>query len=129
MNRKKILTLLVFAVLIIGAIALVNIIEMSTKETNTETEVAAETDTAGDSTKSSASSSASSEKETAEQLIGKTISREEIEKNVGKWEEFEMSSAGCERGVYAGEFSYKDFKIFSRTYNKGKTFRIISVNE
>lgn len=128
MNRKKILTLLVFAVLIIGAVALVNIIEMSTKETNTETEAAAETDTAGDSTKSSASS-ASSEKETAEELIGKTISREEIEKNVGKWEEFEMSSAGCERGVYAGEFSYKDFKIFSRTYNKGKTFRIISVNE
>lgn len=128
MNRKKILTLLVFAVLIIGAIALVNVIEMSTKETNTETEAAAETDTTGDRTKSS-TSSASSEKETAEELIGKTISREEIEKNVGKWEEFEMSSAGCERGVYAGEFSYKDFKIFSRTYNKGKTFRIISVNE
>lgn len=128
MNRKKILTLLVFAVLIIGAIALVNVIETSTMETNTETEAAAETDITGDSTKSSASS-ASSEKETAEELIGKTISREEIEKNVGKWEEFEMSSAGCERGVYAGEFSYKDFKIFSRTYNKGKTFRIISVNE
>lgn len=125
MNRKKILTLLVFTVLIIGAIALVNVIETSTMETNTETEAAAETDITGDSTKSSASS----EKETAEELIGKTISREEIEKNVGKWEEFEMSSAGCERGVYAGEFSYKDFKIFSRTYNKGKTFRIISVNE
>lgn len=128
MNRKKILTLLVFAVLIIGAIALVNIIEMSTMETNTEIEAEAETDINGDNTENSASS-ALSEKETAEELIGKTISREEIEKNVGKWEEFEMSSAGCERGVYAGEFSYKDFKIFSRTYNKGKTFRIISVNE
>lgn len=128
MNRKKILIFLVFAVLIIGAIALVNVIETSTMETNTETEAKTETDITGDSTKSSASST-SSEKETAEELIGETISREEIEKKVGEWEEFEMSSAGCERGVYAGEFSYKDFKIFSRTYNKGKTFRIISVNE
>ncbi|MBA4698602.1 MAG: hypothetical protein H2212_04140 [Ruminococcus sp.] len=126
MNRKKILTLLVFAVLIIGVFALVNVIEMSTTEANTET--GTEADITRDSTKSNASST-SSEKKAAEELIGETISREEIEENVGKWEEFEMSSAGCERGVYAGKFYYEEFTIFSRTYNKGKTFRIVSVNE
>jgi hypothetical protein len=40
-----------------------------------------------------------------------------------------MSSEGCERGVYAGRFYYDGFTIFSRTYDKGQTFSIVSINE
>ncbi|MGC4018486.1 MAG: hypothetical protein QM793_04160 [Muricomes sp.] len=130
MNRKRLLTLLIFAALIIGVFVLVNVIDKSTSETNTkaetETEIKTEADTAGES---AGSNDASSEKDAADKLIGETVSREDIEGNIGKWQEFEMSGAGCERGVYAGKFYYDGFTIFSRTYDKGKTFRIISVNE
>ena len=68
------------------------------------------------------------DKKAAETLIDKTVSREEIEETAGKWTEFELDGNGCERGVYAGKFYYEDFMIYSRTYDKGKTFHIMSVN-
>ena len=67
--------------------------------------------------------------EAAEALIGESVSREQIQAKVGEWDKFEMSSNGCERGVYAGRFFYQDFNIYSRTYDKGKTFHVMSVNE
>lgn len=126
MNRKKILMLLVFVALIIGAFVLVQAIETSTigADSAKGTEV-----TGATASKDSGASASSEKKAAAEELIGETLSREEIEQKLGAWEEFDMNSAGCERGVYAGEFYYEDFQIFSRTYNKGKTFRIVSVNE
>jgi hypothetical protein len=120
MNGKKLLILSISSVLIIAAAVLAAVSPASTTSAATE----AKTDPSGDSGESVASSG----KEVAEEFIGKTVSREEIQTGMGKWEKFEMSSKGCERGVYAGNFYYKDFVIFSRTYNKGKTFRIVSVN-
>lgn len=67
-------------------------------------------------------------KDSAKALIGSTLSMEEIKEKLGKYKKFNMSSDGCERGVYAGRFYYEGFNIFSRTYNKGKTFHIVSVN-
>lgn len=124
MNKKGILVLLVSAALIVGVVVLVTLTTKSTTVESTDTE----TDTKKDSTEKDASV-VSDEKKAAEELIGETISRKKVKKSVGEWEKFEMSSAGCERGVYAGRFYYEDFIIFSRTYNKGKTFHIVSVNE
>lgn len=125
MNKKKILMLLVSVVLIIGVITLITVVASSTMET-AETEVEADTGEDGEKTDVA---SASSDIEAAEKLIGETVSREEVQDSLGEWEKFEMSSNGCERGVYAGRFYYGDYIIFSRTYDKGKTFHIISVNE
>ena len=54
---------------------------------------------------------------------------DEIEEKVGKWNDFELDGNGCERGVYAGKFFYDNIRINSRTYDKGETFHIVSVNE
>jgi hypothetical protein len=123
MSRKNLSILPVSAALTIVLIVLIAVWAAPTAGMAAETE----SEAAGESAESIAPS-ASSEKEAAEGLIGKTVSREEIQADVGNWEKFEMSSHGCERGVYAGKFYYKDFVIFSRTYNKGKTFSVVSVN-
>lgn len=68
-------------------------------------------------------------KEGAETLIDQTVSRDEIEKTVGKWNRFELDGNGCERGVYAGKFYYENFILYSRTYDKGETFHVMSINE
>lgn len=65
----------------------------------------------------------------AEDLIDQTVSREEIEEQVGEWNNFELDGAGCERGVYAGKFFYDNIIINSRTYDKGETFRVVEVRE
>lgn len=67
------------------------------------------------------------DKQAADKLIGHTYTREEIEEKVGEWNDFELDGAGCERGVYAGKFFYDNIIVLSRTYDKGKTFRVISV--
>lgn len=69
------------------------------------------------------------DKEAAEKMIDQTVSRDEIEEKVGKWNDFELDGNGCERGVYAGKFYYDNIRINSRTYDKGETFRIVAVNE
>ena len=68
-------------------------------------------------------------KKEAEKLLDQTVTREEIEKKVGEWNNFEMDGAGCERGVYAGKFFYDNILINSRTYDKGETFRIVIVQD
>ena len=85
-------------------------------DTDAEQDAAAETRAAGD-------------KEAAEGLIGTSVTRDELEAAVGSGEKFEMSAAGCERGVYAGYFYYDGFSIFTRTYDQGKTFSVVAVNE
>lgn len=121
MNRKKILGLcisMLFVVMIFAGI---------TVAVTVTTEPAA----AGEMAKGSESQEEASrkgDKKAAETLIDQTVSREEIEETAGKWNEFELDGNGCERGVYAGKFYYDDFMIYSRTYDKGKTFHIMSVN-
>lgn len=68
-------------------------------------------------------------KKEAEKLLDQTVTREEIKKKVGEWNNFEMDGAGCERGVYAGKFFYDNILINSRTYDKGETFRIVIVQD
>lgn len=125
-RRNKLLIALACMALVIGAFALITVAVTSTTMTEAKTDADKEAEISSD-TKNDASSD-TSEKKAAEKLIDKTVSREKVKKNVGEWEKFEMSSDGCERGVYAGKFYYKDFTIFSRTYDKGKTFHIVSVN-
>lgn len=68
------------------------------------------------------------QKTEAEALIGEKITQEDIQSKVGKWNDFEMSSESCERGVYAGKFFYNSFIIHTRTYDQGQTFNVVSVN-
>ena len=72
--------------------------------------------------------SESKQKTEAEALIGEKITQDEIQNKVGKWNDFEMSSESCERGVYAGKFFYNSFIIHTRTYDQGQTFNVVSVN-
>lgn len=76
----------------------------------------------------SAGQEAAGDQTAAEALIGQSLTREEIEEAVGAGERFEMNNAGCERGVYGGYFYYSNFSIFSKTYDKGGSFTIVSVS-
>lgn len=109
--------------------------EATTGEQGSQEEAAAEDGqddaaAAGDDGRDDAAEKrATGDKEAAEGLIGTSVTRDELEAAVGSGEKFEMSAAGCERGVYAGYFYYDGFSIFTRTYDQGKTFSVVAVNE
>lgn len=134
MDKKKILIVVVSVVVLAGIF--VGIGAFVTGSSNTEAVKKAQTEEdtgvienkkdTGAAEKSVDSGSA--DIEAAKGLIEQTVSRDEIEEAVGEWDDFEMSSKGCERGVYSGKFFYKDFIIHSRTYDKGKTFYVTAVN-
>ncbi len=106
-----------FAVLVIGvAIGITMTATSTTSGTGTKADAPA------------AGGQASGDQAAAEELIDETVSQDDIEASVGKWADFEMNNEGCERGVYAGIFYYDNFTIFSRTYDKGQTYYIVSVN-
>lgn len=132
-NGKKIaLVIILFCIFSVGLVYLVTV---TTKESTASTAEETETVTDAGQTEETESEGAvtgeasSEQMAAAQELIGQTVTQDDIEAAVGKWEDFEMSSAGCERGVYAGKFYYKDFYIFSRTYDKGQTFSVTAVNE
>lgn len=118
MNKKKLVGIIaVFAVIVIGVV-----IGITMTATSTTSGTSTEADASG------TAGSASGDKAAAEELIDETVSQDDIEESVGKWADFEMNNEGCERGVYAGIFYYDNFTIFSRTYDKGQTYHIVSVN-
>lgn len=127
MNRKKMtalfISLFLAACLFAGVAAVVT---MTTGQAGTETSALADSD--GKKGNGKEQGTGIGDEKSAKKLIEKTVSREKIEKTVGKWEKFEMDGNGCERGVYAGKFYYKDFMIYSRTYDKGKTFHVMAIN-
>lgn len=121
MNRKKRVGLSISMFLVIVLFAgITAVVTITTKPV--------ETGTMAEGTQSKKEGALKGDKKAAETLIEETVSREKIEETVGKWNEFELDGNGCERGVYAGKFYYEDFMIYSRTYDKGKTFHIMSVN-
>lgn len=121
MNKKKKLSLA--AILLLLAVAFVGIGVVVTKTTpESSYEQTAQNDSGQQGTDGK-----NGDKKAAEKLIGHTYSRDEIEEKVGEWNNFELDGAGCERGVYAGKFFYDNIIVLSRTYDKGKTFRVISV--
>lgn len=123
MEKKKLVILAVSMLLLVGIFGVIAV-----TITNSETNTQAKADASEDTEKSGQTSEGGG-KEAAETLIDKTVSRDEVKENVGEWDRFEMDGNGCERGVYAGKFYYGDFTIYSRTYDKGETFHIMSVNE
>ena len=128
-GSKKVWVILACAVLLALAIVLAVSIGRSAADASAAQSAAVSAAGSGSSAASAAAAqSGTGERGKAEALIGKTVSREDVQKAVGEWKKFEMSANGCERGVYAGRFYYQDFTIFSRTYDKGETFRIVSVN-
>lgn len=124
MKKKNIIILLVSIAVVVGIVALITFVATSTAETTMETEEVMSEDDA-----QSEGAVGTADIEIAKTLVGQTLSQDEVQENLGKWQKFEMSSEGCERGVYAGRFYYEDFTIFSKTYNKGQTFSIVSINE
>lgn len=119
-GKKKILLIVIILLLGVAFIGIGFVLTQSTTKTSTKTEVGTEqekkTGMVGD-------------KSAAEKLIDQTVTRDEIEEKVGEWNNFELDGAGCERGVYAGKFFYDNILINSRTYDKGETFRIVTVQD
>lgn len=115
MNKKVIGIIIVFAVLVVGAFIGLT---LASSPSTANTEISAD----------ESNGSGKGEKKAAEELIGESVTQDEVKENVGSWKKFEMNNEGCERGVYAGIFYYDNFTIFSRTYDKGKNYEIVSVN-
>ena len=122
-GKKKIL--LVVVILLIG-VAFIGIGVAVTNSTVNDTQT---TEVSENEDKKSSTTGNVGDKEAAEKMIDQTVSRDEIEEKVGRWNDFELDGNGCERGVYAGKFYYDNIRINSRTYDKGETFRIVAVNE
>ena len=123
--------MLIFAVIAVFAVITITVTSTTlNSETAVAESVAAESwDAVDDSDSGEVPSSSKGDKETAETLIGQDLSRDQVEEALGEWNDFNMDGNGCERGVYAGRFYYDDFILYSRTYDLGKTFHIMSVNE
>ena len=130
-NKTLVLCMLIFAVIAVFAVITITVTSTTlNSETAVAESVAAEgRDAVDDSDSGEGTSSAKGDKGTAETLIGQDLSRDQVEEALGEWNDFNMDGNGCERGVYAGRFYYDDFILYSRTYDLGKTFHIMSVNE
>ena len=122
-GKKKIL--LIVIILLLG-VAFIGIGFVLTQSTTSTTKTSAKTE---EGTEQEKKTGMVGDKGAAEKLIDQTVTRDEIEEKVGEWNNFELDGAGCERGVYAGKFFYDNILINSRTYDKGETFRIVTVQD
>ena len=122
-GKKKIL--LIVIILLLG-VAFIGIGFVLTQSTTSTTKTSAKTE---EGTEQEKKTGMVGDKVAAEKLIDQTVTRDEIEEKVGEWNNFELGGAGCERGVYAGKFFYDNILINSRTYDKGETFRIVTVQD
>ena len=122
-GKKKIL--LIVIILLLG-VAFIGIGFVLTQSTTSTTKTSAKTE---EGTEQEKKTGMVGDKVAAEKLIDQTVTRDEIEEKVGEWNNFELDGAGCERGVYAGKFFYVNILINSRTYDKGETFRIVTVQD
>ena len=122
-GKKKIL--LIVIILLLG-VAFIGIGFVLTQSTTSTTKTSAKTE---EGTEQEKKTGIVGDKVAAEKLIDQTVTRDEIEEKVGEWNNFELDGAGCERGVYAGKFFYDNILINSRTYDKGETFRIVTVQD
>lgn len=122
-GKKKIL--LIVIILLLG-VAFIGIGFVLTQSTTSTTKTSAKTE---EGTEQEKKTGMVGDKVAAEKLIDQTVTRDEIEEKVGEWNNFELDDAGCERGVYAGKFFYDNILINSRTYDKGETFRIVTVQD
>ena len=122
-GKKKIL--LIVIILLLG-VAFIGIGFVLTQSTTSTTKTSAKTE---EGTEQEKKTGMVGDKVAAEKLIDQTVTRDEIEEKVGEWNNFELDGAGCERGVYAGKFFYDNILINSRTYDKGETFRIVTVQD
>lgn len=125
MSRKKKISLVMSLLLL--AVAFLGLGVIVTNTTLDSTQSAQEN--VNSDQKEAKTSGRKGDQKAAEKLIDQTVSREEIEKQVGEWNNFELDGAGCERGVYAGKFFYDNIIINSRTYDKGETFRVVEVSK
>ena len=122
-GKKKIL--LIVIILLLG-VAFIGIGFVLTQSTTSTTKTSAKTE---EGTEQEKKTGMVGDKVAAEKLIDQTVTRDEIDEKVGEWNNFELDGAGCERGVYAGKFFYDNILINSRTYDKGETFRIVTVQD
>ena len=122
-GKKKIL--LIVIILLLG-VAFIGIGFVLTQSTTSTTKTSAKTE---EGTEQEKKTGMVGDKVAAEKLIDQTVTRDEIEEKVGEWNNFLLDGAGCERGVYAGKFFYDNILINSRTYDKGETFRIVTVQD
>ena len=119
-GKKKILLIVIILLLGVAFIGIGFVLTTSTTKTSAKTE---------EGTEQEKKTGMVGDKVAAEKLIDQTVTRDEIEEKVGEWNNFELDGAGCERGVYAGKFFYDNILINSRTYDKGETFRIVTVQD
>ena len=108
-GKKKILLIVIILLLGVAFIGIGFVLTQSTTST----------------TKTSAKTEEGTEQEKKTGMVGDKVAAEKV----GEWNNFELDGAGCERGVYAGKFFYDNILINSRTYDKGETFRIVTVQD
>lgn len=126
MGNKKILPLILCIVLVIGAFAGITVvITQQSLKTQAEETLA---ETVQEALSDDQQADYKKMKEAAEALIGEELTMEQVEEQIGAYEEFRLDSNGCERGVMAGLFYYKGFTLRTRTYNRGSTFTVFSVD-
>ena len=102
-GKKKIL--LIVIILLLG-VAFIGIGFVLTQSTTSTTKTSAKTE---EGTEQEKKTGMVGDKVAAEKLIDQTVTRDEIEEKVGEWNNFELDGAGCERGVYAENFSMITF--------------------
>lgn len=124
MTGKK--NILLIVIILLLGVAFIGIGFVLTQSTTSTTKTSAKTE---EGTEQEKKTGMVGDKVAAEKLIDQTVTRDEIEEKVGEWNNFELDGAGCERGVYAGKFFYDNILINSRTYDKGETFRIVTVQD
>lgn len=115
-------------VLMAGAVMLAT--GCASTETSTEGSAATEASTeSSDSSDTADASGATATEADAEALIGQEMTADDVEAALGTADNITVSAEGCERGVMQGIFYYDGFTVYSRTYDKGNTFTIVSVSE
>lgn len=124
MGKKKVIALIVSVLLVIGVFGGITVV---VTQSALQQEAEAPAQSADKVLERADNQDFEAMKEKAESMIGEQVTREDIEREIGPFEEFALDSNGCERGVMAGLFYYKGFTVRTRTYDRGNTFTIFTV--
>jgi hypothetical protein len=71
---------------------------------------------------------AAGQKEAAKQLIGQTLTKDEIVDAVGQYYKYAAGTNGCTKNVESGRFYYPGFVIYTRASENGTKFTVYSID-
>jgi hypothetical protein len=71
---------------------------------------------------------AAGQKEAAQQLIGQTLTKDQIVEKVGQYYKYAAGTNGCTKDIESGRFFYPGFVIYARASENGTLFTIYSID-